>query len=147
MTSVQTADIVVIGGGIIGTSIAFYLARMGAGRVVLLERKHLAAGATGLSCGLVRQYCDNSLDARPISRSIETFQHFDDVVGSDCAWVSTGLLYLVSLTNPDVVKANVAMLQSLGMNTTWVTAGDVRELAPYLVVDEPTVGVYDQDAG
>jgi glycine/D-amino acid oxidase-like deaminating enzyme len=55
----RTAGVVVIGGGVIGASIAFHLARMGAGQVVLLERKHLAAGSTGTSSGLVRMHYDN----------------------------------------------------------------------------------------
>ena len=49
----RTADIVVVGGGVIGASIAFHLARKKVGKVVLLERKHLASGSTGTSSGLV----------------------------------------------------------------------------------------------
>lgn len=146
MTLVQTADVIIIGGGIIGTSIAFHLARMDAGKVVLLERKTLAAGATGLSCGLVRQHADNPLDAE-IVKSMETYQHFDEIVGGDCDWVSTGLLFLVSPTNFDAMKANVAMLQEFGVNTSLVTPDEIRELAPYLDVSEPMVGAYEPDAG
>jgi sarcosine oxidase subunit beta len=142
-----TADAVVIGGGIIGTSIAFHLARMGAGQVVLLERKHLAAGATGLSCGLVRQHADNPLDAQIVSKSMETFQHFNDVVGGDCGWVSTGFLYLISQQNLEAMVANIAMLQELGIRTSLFSPGQIRELAPYLSMDEPTYAAYEPDSG
>lgn len=143
----KTADAVVIGGGIIGTSIAFHLARMGAGRVLLLERKYLAAGATGLSCGLVRQHADNLLDAQIVSKSMETFQHFDEVVGGDCGWLSTGFLYLIPPSNLEAMQANIAMLQELGIRTSLLGPGELRELAPYLSLDEPIYAAYEPDSG
>ena len=51
----RTADVVIVGGGVTGTSIAFHLARGGARNVLLLERNALASGGTGLSVGIVRQ--------------------------------------------------------------------------------------------
>ena len=51
----RTADVVIIGGGVTGMSLAFHLARRGAGRVVVLEKKFLAAGGTGYSVGVIRQ--------------------------------------------------------------------------------------------
>jgi sarcosine oxidase subunit beta len=143
----KTADAIVIGGGIIGTSIAFYLARMGAGKVVLVERKHLAAGATGLSCGLVRQHADNPLDAEIVSKSMETYRHFADIVGKDCGWVSTGFLYLIAPKNLDAMTANIAMLQDQGIRTSLVDSDAIRELAPYMSTDEPMYAAYEPDSG
>lgn len=147
MTLPRTADVLVIGGGIIGTSIAYHLALMDAGRVVLLERKHLGAGATGLSCGLVRQHADNPLDAQMVSKSMEAYRHFDDLVGGDCGWVSTGFLYLISPKNLVPMKANIAMLQDLGIRTWLLDASEIRAAAPYLHVDERTFAAYEPDSG
>ena len=95
MTVPPSADVVVIGGGVIGTSIAFHLARMKAGKVVLLERKHLAAGATGTSSGLVRMHYDNPLEAQFALKSFAVFRHFDELVGGDCGFVPTGFVRTV----------------------------------------------------
>ena len=53
-----SADVVIIGGGILGTSLAYYLAQKGAGDVVLLERASIADGSTGKSAAIVRMHCD-----------------------------------------------------------------------------------------
>jgi len=92
LTFPKTADVVVIGGGVIGTSIAFHLARLGAGEVLLLERKQLAAGATGTSSGLVRMHYDNPLEAEIAFKGFEIFQNFDEIVGGDCGFTRTGSL-------------------------------------------------------
>jgi sarcosine oxidase subunit beta len=147
LTLPHTADAVVIGGGVIGTSIAFHLACMGAGNVVLLERKQLAAGATGLSSGLVRMHYDNPLEAEIAFKSFETFQHFDDIVGGDCGFTPTGFLRTVKPHNLKKLQANVAMLQALGINT-WLATGDqVREMAPYLFTDDIPLAAYEPDSG
>lgn len=147
MTLPQAADVVVIGGGVIGTSIAFHLARMGAGSVVLLERKQLASGSTGPSSGLVRQHYDNPLEAEIALESFETFRHFDEIVGGDCGFVRTGFLRTVKPHDLENLKANVAMLQALGVNTRLVTRDEIRELAPYLNSDDIPLAAYEPDSG
>lgn len=143
----KTADYIVIGGGVIGTSLAFHLARMDAGRVVLLERKQLAAGSTGMSSGLVRMHYDNPLEAKIALESLETFLHFDEIIGGDCGFVRTGFLRAVEPHNLENLKANVAMLQEIGINTWLVDREQIREMAPYLNADDIPLAAYEPDSG
>jgi len=143
----KTADNVVIGGGVIGTSIAFHLARMGAGTVVLLERKQLAAGSTGMSSGLVRMHYDNPLEAKVALKSFDTFRHFDEIVGGECGFVRTGFLRTVKAHNIETLKANVTVLQHLGVNTWLVSRDEIYEMAPYLNADDVPLAAYEPDSG
>ena len=85
-----TADIVIIGGGANGTSTAFHLAAMGARHVRLLERRHLAAGATGKSGALVRMHYTNEHEARLALESLKIFRDFKAIVGGECGWCDVG---------------------------------------------------------
>lgn len=143
----DTADIVVVGGGVIGTSVAFHLARMGAGKVVLLERKHLAAGATGTSSALVRTHYDTPLEAEIAFKGLPTFYHFDEIVGGTCGFVNNGYVRIVESFNTDKLIANVAMMQEIGINTRVLTREEVRELAPYLKTDDVPAAAYEPDSG
>jgi sarcosine oxidase, subunit beta len=143
----QTADVVVIGGGVIGTSIAFYLARMGVGQVILLERKHLAAGSTGTSSGLVRMHYDNPLEAEMALKSLEVFRHFEELVGGPCGFVQTGFVRTVQPYNLEALQANVRMLQDLGVNTRLISGDELRALAPYLYTDDIPLAAYEPDSG
>jgi sarcosine oxidase, subunit beta len=143
----RTADIVVIGGGVTGASIAFHLARMAAGHVVLLERKHLAAGATGTSSGLVRMHYDNPLEAEIALKSLEVFQHFDELVGGECGFVQTGFVRTVEPRNLAALQANVQMLQALGVNTRLITGEELQALAPYLYVGDIPLAAYEPESG
>ena len=143
----RTADIVVIGGGVIGTSIAFHLASMDAGKVILLERKHLAAGSTGTSSGLVRMHYDNPLEAEIALQGFEVFRHFDEIIGGDCGFVRTGFLRTVKPHNLEKLKANVAMLRNLGVNTWLVSREEIYEMAPYLYADDIPLAAYEPDSG
>jgi sarcosine oxidase subunit beta len=143
----RTADIIVIGGGVIGTSIAYHLARRGAGQVVLLEREHLSAGSTGTSSGLVRMHYDNPLEAEIALQSFEVFSHFDETIGGDCGFVPTGFLRTVEPHNLEKLKANVAMLQELGANTWLVSNEEIREMAPYLHADDIPFAAFEPDSG
>ena len=81
-----SADIVIIGGGANGTSTAFHLASMGAKNVRLLERRHLAAGATGKSGALVRMHYTNEPESRLAIESLKIFRDFTSIVGGDCGF-------------------------------------------------------------
>ena len=75
-----TCDVLIVGGGVIGTSIAFALARRRPGRVVLLEKSFLGAGSSGKSGAIVRQHYSNRLTAAMAQKSLRVFEHFGDAV-------------------------------------------------------------------
>ncbi len=129
--TVETADVVVIGGRVVGASTAFHPARLGAGKVVLCERRFLAADASGKSGALVRMHYTNEPEARPARFSLEHFRHRDHLVGAgDCGSVPVGMLRLVAPELADRLRANVEMLPRFGVNTYLVGAEELAELAP-----------------
>ena len=125
-----TADVVVIGGGVNGTSTAFHLAKRGV-RVTLLERSVLAAGATGKSGALVRMHYTNRHDSALAQQSLPYFQHWADVVGpGDPGYRQCGVVRLVPPKFDERLRANVAMLQEIGVNTEVISPDELRAIDP-----------------
>jgi sarcosine oxidase subunit beta len=143
----KTAEVIVIGGGVIGTATAFHLTRMGAVKVVLLERKQLAAGATGLSSALVRTHYDNPLEAEIAFKSLPTFQFWDDIVGGDCGFVNNGYVRLVEPYNIEKLKLNVELMQGIGINTRILMQEEVSELVPWIKVEDVPAAAIEPDSG
>ena len=144
----KTADVVVVGGGVVGTSVAFHLASRRAGRVVLCERRFLAAGATGKSGALVRMHYANEPEARLAVASLPYFQHWTDLVGAGSSgFVNTGMLRFVTAANEANLIANVAMLRRLGVNTTVIGPEDVRAIVPSWQTDDIVAAAYEPDSG
>jgi len=85
----RTADVVVIGGGVNGASTAFHLTTLGVRDVLLLERRHLAAGATGKSGALVRMHYTNDVESRLALESLKVFRDFGAIVGGEHAPVQS----------------------------------------------------------
>jgi sarcosine oxidase subunit beta len=146
----ETADIVVIGGGVMGASIAFHLAKEGSGKIVLLERQGVCNGTTGRSGAIVRQHYSNEFSIRMAKRSLDVFQHFDELVGGDCGFVTTGMIVLVDESGAAALRANVAMQQGQGVEVSLLEPGDIDEAAPgysssgvALACFEPETGVAD----
>ncbi len=143
----HTADVVVVGAGANGLSTAFHLARKGVKRVVVVERRHLAAGATGKSGALVRTHYTNEPETRLAFESLRYFQHWEDLVGGDCGYQPVGLLVFVPPSFRDHLEANVSMQRELGVNAAVVTAADARELDPALAVGDLTHVAYEPESG
>ena len=143
----ETADVIVIGAGVQGASLAFHLAGRGAD-VLVVERETTAAGATGRSSGFVRMHYDLESDARLASLSFPYFLDWEGHVGAgDCGFVRTGFLQLFSAEMVDAVTANVALHQRIGIDTRTVTASEVAELVPGAVVDGIGVGAFEPQSG
>jgi sarcosine oxidase, subunit beta len=124
-------DVIIIGGGVIGCSTALHLALRGVKRVTLLEKgAQVAVGASGASGGIVRMHYTVPADARLAWRSLHLWQHWADWVGGPSPFVNSGFCVLVSPVDIEPLKANVKMLQQLGIDTQVISAEELRELAP-----------------
>jgi len=143
----ETADVIVVGAGVQGASVAFHLARRGA-RVLVLERGTIAAGATGRSSGFVRMHYDLESESRLAWASFPYFRDWSDIVGAgDCGFVRTGYLQLVPASLADNLRANVAMHQRVGIETRAVGPADVARLVPGAVTSDITVAAYEAGSG
>ena len=140
------ADVIVVGAGVQGASLAFHLARRGV-RVLVVERRTIAAGATGRSSGLVRMHYDLLSDARLAQASLPWFQRWDALVGGDCGFTVTGFVQLVGPDKADRLRANIADLRSIGVETEVVDPGRIRELVPALHVADDELGAWEPDSG
>ena len=141
-----TADVIVIGAGIQGASLAFHLAARGAS-VIVLERSTMAAGATGRSSGLVRIHYDLLAETRLAWASFPWFIEWAERVGGECGFTTTGFLWIESPAGAARLRANVASHQALGIETSVVNADEIRRIAPALTVDEGELAAYEPGSG
>ncbi|MDL1895488.1 FAD-binding oxidoreductase [Anaerolineae bacterium CFX7] len=146
MSFPNTADTVIIGGGVIGTSAAFQLAARGQ-RVVLVEKNFLAAGSTGRSSAIVRQHYSNALTARMALYALRMFQNFDERVGGNADFRNTGFVVLVSARDEAGLRENVAMQQKVGIQVTLISPQELRELDPSFVASELVAAAYEPEGG
>ena len=145
MTS--TAEAVIIGGGVMGCSILYNLASRGLRDVLLLERDILGSGSTGRSSGAVRMHYSNEVHARMAWQSLDIFRNFEDMVGGQCGFVETGYMVFAGEDNLDAFQANVAMQQSVGINTKLISREEAREIAPAFYVDDCAGIAYEPGSG
>ena len=124
-----TAEVVIIGGGANGTSAAFHLARLGVKHVTLLERRHLAAGATGKSGALVRMHYANEPEARLAWESLKVFRDFKTIVGGECGFEPVGFLAIVPRGFEAALGRNVERLRRIGIDTSVVSRDEIRAMA------------------
>jgi sarcosine oxidase subunit beta len=144
----NTTDVIIIGGGIHGASLAFHLARRGV-QVSVLEKRFVAAGATGRSSGLVRMHYDTQVNSRLAWESFRYFRNWAEMVGggSGCGFTRTGFIQIVAREHADALRANVAMQQGLGIPSLVVSADDVHRLAPSFATDDFDIAAYEPESG
>jgi sarcosine oxidase, subunit beta len=142
-----TADIIIIGGGVMGTSIAYHLAKLGGGQVTLLERQALGNGTTGRSGAIVRQHYSNDYTIRMAKDCLTVFQHFDALVGGDCGFVTTGMVVMTDEQGTEALRANVKMQQELGVDTRLIRPDEISEAAPGYSGAEATLACYEPGTG
>jgi sarcosine oxidase, subunit beta len=131
----REAEVVVVGGGAIGTSIAFHLAEAGVD-VCLLERDALSSGSTSRAAGGIRTQFSDPLNIAIGRRSIEAFSAFGERPGGEIDFNQVGYLFL--LDRPDDVtlfERSVALQNDLGVPSRVVDAGEAGELSPLAGLD------------
>ncbi len=143
----STADIVIVGGGVMGCSILYNLANMGAGNLVLLERDTLGSGSTGRSQAICRMHYSNPVTTLMAWESMKIYRSFPEIVGAESGYVTTGYVVVVGPQDREAIAQNVAMQQGLGIDTRIVTPDDVAELAPMLHVQDAGGLAYEPQSG
>jgi sarcosine oxidase subunit beta len=127
------AQVAIIGGGCVGTSAAYHLARAGVTDVVVLERGYLGSGASGRCAGGMRQQWSAEGNVRLAKLSIEAFADFESEVGQDVEFVQGGyLLTAYNLEWAETLRSEIAVQNACGVPTRFVSPGEVAAIAPVL---------------
>lgn len=133
----EHAEVVVVGGGVMGASIAFHLAEAGVRDVLLLERGTLAGGSTSKAAGGVRAQFSDALNVQLGARSLEAFERFAARPGGEIDLHQVGYLFLLT-TPADVAtyEASVALQNGLGVPSRMLGAAEAAALAPVVTTDD-----------
>ncbi|TAK11458.1 MAG: FAD-binding oxidoreductase [Anaerolineae bacterium] len=140
----KSADIVIIGGGVMGASTAHHLAQRGVKDIVLLEKEDFfGLGATGRCAGGVRYQFATEVNIRLSLASLPILERFKQEMGQDVDYRQCGYLFL--LTNETDIAAferNVALQHRLGVMTEWLTGDEVRRRLPQMRLEDVLKGVF-----
>src|SRR5262245_20773008 len=143
-----SVDTAIVGAGIFGLATAHALCRDGAGSVALFDRGMPAGGDSGRSFSMVRRHYSNEVTARLAIAGSKTIKRWHDEVGvADAGFVRCGYLLTVP---PELVEAscgNVALLQSLGLETRFLQADEIHDVEPELSLDGIAGAAYEPDGG
>ena len=140
-------DILIVGGGVMGTSIAWHLAKRRSGRVVLLEKSFLGAGSSGKSGAIVRQHYSNKLTASMAQKSLRVYEQFADVVGGPPVFTRTGMVLIVNEKDKPGLDVNLKMQQELGIDVRAVPPQVLADIDPNARLKEDEIAVYEAEAG
>jgi sarcosine oxidase subunit beta len=131
------AEVVIIGGGVMGTSAAFHLAEAGVTDVLLLEADQLSCGSTSKSAGGVRLQFSDEINIALALRSMDAYERFADRPGADIGLKQVGYLFL--LTDPadlPVFEKNTALQNAMGVPSRMISAEEAGQLSPLANVDD-----------
>ncbi|MFI8849736.1 FAD-binding oxidoreductase [Streptomyces sp. 891-h] len=144
----HSADVVIIGGGVMGASTAFHLAEAGVRDIVVLERGDLGRGSSGKPIGGVRAQFSDPLNIELGHRSLHAYQNFPTRPGADIRLESVGYLFL--LTSEDQLRdfeTSVAVQNSLGVPTRMTGPEEAQRLCPYVSTDGLLAAAYSPTDG
>jgi sarcosine oxidase subunit beta len=143
----DSADVVIIGGGVIDTSAAFHLAEAGV-HVVLVERAQLGSGSTSRAAGGVRTQFSDALNVEIAKRSLDAFRDFGRRPGWEIDLKQVGYLFVLN-READVEKfeRSVALQNEYGLASRMLTAAEVRELCPLVRGDDILAGAFSPARG
>jgi sarcosine oxidase subunit beta len=148
MTLPRTAEVVIIGGGVVGCSIAYHLARRGVPDVLVLERDAVGAGTTSKAAGGIRSQFSTETEILFSIESIGVFERFEEEFGVDPGYRKIGYLFLVAEAD-DLrgFRTRVALQRGLGVDVRVITPADAKALVPALHVDDLIAAVWGPDDG
>ncbi len=144
----RTASVVIVGGGVVGCSIAYHLARRGARDVVVLERETVGSGTTSKAAGGIRAQFATETEIRFSLESIAVFERFHEEFGVDIGYRKIGYLFLIS-DDAELAgfRQRMALQRRLGVDVREIAPEEAQRLVPALRVDDLVAAVWGPDDG
>jgi sarcosine oxidase, subunit beta len=143
----RTADVVILGAGVMGASIAFQLAKRKAGKIVVIDKDHVGRGGSGRSSALVRLHYSFPPEVELALVSLRVFQNWSEIVGTPGDFRRTGFVRIVHPNETERLKRNIEMQRRLGANVRLIDADELHALEPDWTVDDVDVAAYESDSG
>jgi sarcosine oxidase subunit beta len=139
----KTADAVIIGGGIVGLSIAYYLALKKAGRIVLFEKGQLGEGSTSRCVGGIRTQFSTEINIRFSLESLKTFEQFKEEFGVNPEFKRIGYLFLATTEGEiEVFKQNIKLQKKFNIPVEFLNPDEIGARWPYLRMDDILGGTF-----
>src|SRR5438034_5018109 len=143
-----TAEVVIVGGGIMGASLAYHLTLGGVHDVVVIEQGQMPGrGATVRSAGLLRQHHTASCDVQLAVRSLAMFEQWADTVGGDCGYRQTGFALLVAAEYAEALRRNVGVINAAGGSACVLDADELVATYPGLSPEGIGAAAYEPNGG
>lgn len=139
----KVADVVIIGGGVIGLSIAYHLGKKKAGKIILLEKGQLGEGSTGRCVGGIRTQFSTEINILFSLESMKTFEHFEEEFGINPEFRRIGYLFLATTElDVEIFKQNVALQKKFGIPVEWLDSDEIARRNPYLKMEDVLGGTF-----
>jgi sarcosine oxidase subunit beta len=144
----RTASTIIIGGGVVGCSIAYHLARRGQRDIVVLERETVGSGTTSKAAGGIRAQFPTETEVRFSLEAIRVFERFEEEFGVDIGYRKIGYLFLVS-DEADLAgfRERMAVQQRLGVDVRIITPKEAQAMVPALRVDDLVAAIWGPTDG
>jgi glycine/D-amino acid oxidase-like deaminating enzyme len=142
-----SADVVIVGAGVIGAATAFHLSLLGAGDVLVLDRATVGSGMSCRSSALVRMHYTFGPEVELAVRSDAMFGAWPDLTGRPGCVRRTGFVRIVSPGEEAALRANVAMQRALGARAEVIDAAGLKEVAPGLRADDVECAAWEPNGG
>lgn len=143
----MSADVVIVGAGVIGAATAFHLSLLGAGDVLVLDRATVGSGMSCRSSALVRMHYTFGPEVELAVRSDAMFGAWPDLTGRPGCVRRTGFVRIVSPGEEAALRANVAMQRALGARAEVIDAAGLKEVAPGLRADDVECAAWEPNGG
>jgi sarcosine oxidase subunit beta len=143
----KTADVVIIGGGVMGASVAYHLAMRGCTDVVVLEAKSLAAEGTGHSGALVRQHYSQDVVTEIALRSVRMFERFEELTGERNVFQQTGWIKIGSDAMRPEMERLIGRHRRIGVEVNILSIPDLQKMIPGINTDGLGCALYEPRGG
>jgi sarcosine oxidase subunit beta len=144
---IKQADAVVIGGGILGASVAHFLTKNHFGSVVLLEKNRICTGATAYSAANVRQHYSNEVAIRLAVRALEMFSNAEEELGGPVGFVQSGYMVIAPAGQEEALETVVPLQRSLGVETVLLDPDEIHARYPDIDLGDIALGALEPTSG